>query len=156
NRRRYGWYLLALPVLIGAVSLSVARAHGPGGGGPGGPGEFMQWRVQRMLDSVGASDAQKQQIKAIFDAAKPQEQSIHQQHAALRKQIEAALTAPTIDSAAIEKLRQQSVQLMDKGSAVFTPSMVAAAKVLTPDQRKQIAEKIQERREHHGGFRGGF
>ena len=152
--RRYGWTLLALPVLIGAVSLSVARAHGPGGPG-GGPEGFMQHRIERVLESVNASDAQKTQIKSIFEGSKPQLKALHEQEAALRKQIRDALTAPTIDANAIERLRQQQVQLMDKTSALFTQNLVSAAKVLTADQRKQVADHMAQHMGQHRGWRHG-
>jgi Spy/CpxP family protein refolding chaperone len=63
------------------------------------------------------------------------------------------MTAPTIDPAQIEQLRQQSVQLMDKTSSVVTQGMVATAQVLTADQRKQVAAEMQK--EHHRGPHAG-
>jgi protein CpxP len=144
SRRRLGLVLLALPMLIGAASFSIARAHGPGGGGE--MGEFMQWRVQHMLDGIGATDAQKAQIKAVFDGLRPQQKAVREERAKLREQMEQALTAPTIDKAAIEQLRRQSVQLMDKGSTLFTQGVVSAAQVLTVTQRKEIVEQM---RQHH-------
>jgi protein CpxP len=158
-RARKGLWL-GLALLLGAgvasAALPLAQAHemadGGGPGGFGGPGMFgggFAFRVQRMLDKVGASDSQKGQIKAIWEGLRPQLKSIHQQHAQLHKQIAQAMTAPTIDPAAIEKLRQQSVQLMDKASSVITQGMVSTAQVLTPDQRKQVLAEIESHR-HHG------
>jgi protein CpxP len=145
SKRRSAWLLLALP-LLGAASFSIAKAHGPGGRGE--MGEFMQWRMQRMLDSISATDAQKTQIKAVWDGLRPQQKALHQGKEQLRQQIETALTAPKIDTAAIEKLRLQSVQLMDKGSALFTQGMVASAQVLSVDQRKQLIEQMHQRHHH--------
>jgi periplasmic protein CpxP/Spy len=154
---------LAVLVAGGALSLSVAQAHGfGGGGGPdgmfgGGGGGFMAFKVERMLDRVGATDGQKAQIKAIWVGLRPQFKATHEQHAKLRQQITQVMTAPTIDPAAAEKLRQQSVQLMDKTSSVITHGLVETARVLTPDQRKQIAAEMQkqaERRRAHFGEGG--
>jgi protein CpxP len=151
SRRRLGLVFLALPLLIGAASFSIARAHGPGGGGGGGEmGEFMQWRVQRMLDAIGATDAQKAQIKAAFEAQRPQQKALREERQKLRQQMEQALTAPTIDKAAIEQLRRQSVQLMDKGSTLFTQGVVSAAQVLTVAQRKELVEQMHQHRGGHG------
>jgi protein CpxP len=153
---------LAALALGGALTLSVAQAHGgPGGGGEGG---FMAFRMHKILDHVGATDAQKTQIKAIWEGLRPQLKTLHQQHAGLRQQITQAMTAATIDPAAIEKLRQQSVSVMDKVSSVMTQGFVETARVLTPEQRKQAAaeiEKAHEQRRAHfeengpGGM-GGF
>jgi periplasmic protein CpxP/Spy len=105
--------------------------------------------MHKILDHVGASDAQKAQIKTIWEGLRPQLKTLHQQHAGLRQQITQAMTAATIDPAAIEKLRQQSVAVMDKVSSVMTQGFVETARVLTPEQRKQAAAEIEKARENH-------
>jgi protein CpxP len=150
SRRALGG--LAAVVIAGALSLSVAQAHGgPGGGGPEG---FMAFRMHKVLDHVGATDAQKAQIKTIWEGLRPQLKTLHQQHAGIRQQLTQAMTAATIDPAAIEKLRQQSVSVMDKVSSVMTQGFVETARVLTPDQRKQAAAEIEKAREHHRAHSG--
>src|SRR5262249_14236228 len=103
-RSRKGlWVGLALVLGAGAASLAVplAQADEFDGGGPGGPGAMFggRWafRVQRMLDKVGATPSQKSQIAAIWQGLRPQLKTLHQQHFALRKQIADAMTAPTVD-----------------------------------------------------------
>ena len=130
--------------VVGALSFSVAQARGFGGGHEG----FMAFRMHKILDKVGATDAQKAQIKTIWEGLRPQLKTLHQQHAALRQQITQAMTASTIDAAAIEKLRQQSVGVIDKVSATVTQGFVQTAQVLTPDQRKQAAAEIEKEREN--------
>ena len=156
--RRGFWVLLAVPLAAAALSMSVARAHGFGGGPEGGggggmgPGAFMQHRMEKLLEAAGATDAQKTQIKAIWEPLRPQLKTLHQQHADLHEQIGQAIAAPTIDAARIEQLRHQAVQLVDKTSALTTQAMVASAQVLTPEQRKIVLQKMQEHRGHrpHG------
>jgi Spy/CpxP family protein refolding chaperone len=148
RRRGFAWLLLALPLLAGAASLSIAHAHGPGGDGD--MGDMMQWRTQRVLDSIGATAGQKDQIKAVWEALRPQQQQLREERAKLRGQLEQALTAPKIDTTAIERLRQKSVQLMDKSSSLFTQGLVSAAQLLTVEQRKQAVEKLHEDHHHHG------
>lgn len=144
---------VAAALVIGVLSVSAAQARGGGGGfGGGGFGGGMAFRMQKVLEKVNATDAQRAQIKGIWEGLRPQLEANHEQHAALRKQLTQAMTAPTIDPAAIEKLRQQSVQLMDKSSTIMTRGFVESAKVLTPEQRKQVAEELEKRRaEHHRG-----
>jgi periplasmic protein CpxP/Spy len=139
SRRAVG--ALAAVFLAGGLSFSVAQAHGGGEG-------FMAFRMHKILDHVGASDAQKAQIKTIWEGLRPQLKTLHQQHAGLRQQITQAMTAATIDPAAIEKLRQQSVGVMDKVSSVMTQGFVETARVLTPEQRKQAAAEIAKAREN--------
>jgi Spy/CpxP family protein refolding chaperone len=112
---------------------------------------FMQQRMDHLLTAAGASDAQKTQIKAIWDKLRPQLEPLHKQHGEARRAIGQAVAAPTIDVAKVEQLRKQSVDTMDKISALMTQGMVASAQILTPDQRKLVLQKIEERHQRHGG-----
>jgi protein CpxP len=162
SRHRRSW-LLVLPVLgalgAGAVTISMANAQAQAtdGGAAGGPG-FMARRLQHMLDKVGATPSQRGQIQAIWGGLRPQLKALRQQHMAVRQQMVAALTGPTINASDVEKLRQQSMSLADKTSALFTQGVVATAQVLTPDQRKLAQQELAQQRAQHrfgGGFGGG-
>ena len=93
-------------------------------------------RMQRILDRVGATPAQRDQIRAIWSGLRPQLRAERAQHKSLRQQMVAALTAPTINAGEVERLRKLSMASADKISALFTQGMVASAQVLTPEQRK--------------------
>jgi protein CpxP len=151
--RKWTWLVLALPLMLGGVGYS-AYAHGGGPGG--GMHEHMQARMDRVLTDAGASDSQKTQVKAIWAGLGPQLKAAHQEHHQLRQQIEQALSAPNIDAAAIEKLRQQSVQSIDKTSTLLTQGMVATARVLTPEQRAKVVTELHKHPHHPmGGGMGG-
>jgi Spy/CpxP family protein refolding chaperone len=148
--RKWSWAVLAVPLMLGGVTYQAAYAHGggPGGGGPG-MHERMQARMDRILTDVGATDAQKAQIKSIWAGLGPQLKAAHQERARLHGQIEQAMTAATIDTAAIEKLRQQSVQTIDRVSTLFTQGMVQTAQALTPDQRQKALAELRRHPHHH-------
>jgi protein CpxP len=145
GRRRW-WAVVVSAVAVAGVSLSVARAQGFGGRGP-----FMKERMEHMLSAAGATDAQKTQIHAIWDGLRPQLKPLHKQHADLRHQLGQAIAAPTIDKARVETLRKQSVETMDRISALITQGMVASAQVLSPDQRQAVLKQMEEHRRHGGG-----
>jgi len=146
--RRWTW-LLALP-LAGALAVPAAQALAgqQHGGGPGGAemGEFGHFgggrRMGRMLDAAGATDAQRAQIKATWAALRPQLQALREQRMKLHGEIRKALTAPTIDTAQVERLRQQGVQLADRASTLVTQGIVQSAQVLTPEQRQKVANEL--------------
>jgi Spy/CpxP family protein refolding chaperone len=149
SKLRWAW-LLALP-LAGALSVSAAQAgQGRWGAGHGGFGGEMAMgggrHLDRLLGEANATDAQKAQIKAAWDAARPQLQALHQERMKLHEELQKALAAPTIDRTKVEALRKQSVQLMDKASTVTTQAFVTSAQVLTPEQRQKVATAIQQHR----------
>jgi protein CpxP len=157
-RKRHLWLLLlAIPVLLGA-GFCAARAHaadegfgfGPGLGGPGTPEQhkaFMERRLDKMLGMLNATDSQRTAIKAIAERMFTEMQPVHQQHQQLHDALIAAFTAPSVDRAAVEKLRLQVTALVDQGSQVFSKGLLDAAQVLTPEQRQTLAKLIQD---HHG------
>jgi len=141
--------MLALPLMLGGVAYNAANAYGQPGHDGAAMHERMQARLDRILTDAGASDAQKAQVKSIWANLGPQLKAARQQHMQLRQQIGQALAAPTIDTNAIEKLRQQSLQQMDKTSQLLTQGMVQTAQVLTPDQRQKVLSEIHRHGHHH-------
>jgi Spy/CpxP family protein refolding chaperone len=147
--------------VLGTVTLSTFAqpgGHGPGGmhGGPGmgmmhggGPGMGMMGGrgMERMLDSVNASAEQRTQIRAIFDRARTDMQAQHESGRALRQQMMTLFTQPVVDANAVEALRQQGMQHHDAASRRMTQAMVEASRVLSPEQRKQLADQAAKRSE---------
>ena len=113
------------------------HADGPGFGMMGG-------HAERMLDLVDATDAQRSQIKQIMDTAKAELKSQHADGKRLREQGMVLFSAPVIDAAAIEALRVQMQQHQDAASKRMSQAMVDAARVLSPEQRAKLAERMKK------------
>ena len=121
--------------------------HGPGPGAMmmfGGSPEHVARHVDRMLDGLNASDAQRSQIKQIAAAAgadlKPQAETGR----ALRQRAMQAFAAPTVDVATVEQVRAQLSQQHDQMSRRISQAMLDIARVLTPEQRAKIGERMSE------------
>lgn len=113
--------------------------HGPGGG-------FMGGFIYRMLDRVNATPEQRTQIQQIVERNREAMRAEHDAGRALRDQAMALFAQPDIDVKAVEALREKQVARMDAASRQMTQAMLDIAKVLTPDQRKQMADEMQQRR----------
>ena len=155
--------ILAGLVLAGAAGL--AGAHGaPGGGmGMGGPGMShgggtgmmgeggmagggrQGAHMERMLEEVGASAEQRTQIRQIWDAARKDMQALHAGGTNHRQEMARLLAQPSIDVAAVEALRQQHAAVREQASKRMTQAMVDASRVLTPEQRQRVAERLAQR-----------
>lgn len=146
--------VLATVVALAAGVSVAAWADGRGGGcgshgmsGMAGPG--MMWgsarMSDRMLEGLDATDAQRTQIRQITQAAAAEMKTQFEAGRALREQGLALFSAPTIDTAAVESLRQQMLAQHDQMSRQMTQTMVAVANVLTPEQRARFAERIKTR-----------
>jgi protein CpxP len=121
--------------------------HGGGMGGMmfGGSPERMGRMIDHMLDGLNASEAQRSQIKQIAGAAGTDLKAQMQAGRGLRQRAMQAFVAPTVDAAAIEQVRQQMLQQHDQMSRRVTQAMLDIAKVLTPEQRAKVGERMRDR-----------
>jgi Spy/CpxP family protein refolding chaperone len=125
------------------------RMHGMHGGGGmmmfrGSP-ERMARNIDRMLDGLNASDAQRSQIKQIAIAVAGDLRAQAQAGRGLRERAMQAFTAPNVDAAAIEQVRQQMLQQHDQMSRRMSQAMLDVARVLTPEQRARLGERMRDR-----------
>ncbi|WP_374594581.1 Spy/CpxP family protein refolding chaperone [Aquabacterium sp.] len=106
--------------------------------GPFGHGRMLD----RMLDDVKATDAQRTQIRQIADASRQDLQKLHEAGRSLHEKTMQALTAPKVDEAAVESLRQQMLAQHDKASKRALQAMLDISRVLTPEQRATLAQRM--------------
>jgi len=122
------------------------RMHHHGGPGMmGGSPERMGRMLDHMLDGLNATDAQRAQIKQIMAQASADLKGQAQAARELRQRGMQVLTAPVVDANAAEQIRLQTMALHDQMSRRMTQAMVAAASVLTPEQRAAIGQRLKDR-----------
>ena len=141
------WMLSGMVVAVAATfALSAwAMPGGHGDHGMDGGGMMMGGRgAERMLDGINATDAQRTQIRQIFQAAANDMKAQREQRRALHERGLQIFSAPTVDAAAAESVRQQMVQLHDQASKRRLQAMLDASQVLTPEQRVKLAERMKQ------------
>jgi protein CpxP len=153
-------------VACAAVSVMAHAQEGPGPGpmpghramhgpmqGPGGPGMMMfggspeqiARHVDRMLDGLNATDAQRAQIKQIAQAAAADLKTQREATQGLHERSMQIFTAPTVDANAAESVRQQMLSAHDQMSRRMLQAMLDVSRVLTPEQRAKIGERMKQR-----------
>jgi periplasmic protein CpxP/Spy len=144
-------FVLATVLALGSAVAVTAWAHDGGasrmGGGMHGGGFFGGRMLDRALDHVNATADQRAQIKTIADAAMADMRKQHESTRALRQQMMEHFTAPTVDANAVEASRQQLLAMHDQVSRRMSQAMLDVSRVLTPEQRKVLAERIAKRGE---------
>lgn len=168
---RRGFFRRAGVVATVAALMSGAAWHAYAHGGPGfGRGFFgggmhgapTDEHVERMLKhmfvEVNATPEQQQRIAPIVKQAVADIAPLRKQLQGTREQAMGLMSAEQIDRAAIEQLRASRLQAADQLSRRMTQAMADIADVLTPAQRKELAERMQKRRgawlHGHGARRG--
>ena len=162
-RRRF-FQRAAVVTLVAAVATGVgfkafAQGHGPGGWrggfmhGPMDPAAMeahLDRMAQHLYVEIAATDTQKKQLDPIVKAAARDLMGLRGQMRDERRQALAVLTSDPIDRTALEAIRLQHVQRTDQMSQRVTQALADVANVLTPEQRRQLAERV----EHMHGPRG--
>ena len=139
--------------MMGSMGGMHAAAHqGRGHGGMGmGMGDGMM--SERMLAAAGASAEQKAKVRDILKAAQDDQLKQRAGGLELHQQMLALMSAPQIDAAAAESLRQKMEARHDAASKRHLQVMLDVGAVLTPEQRQKLAERMKTRRDmmdrHH-------
>jgi Spy/CpxP family protein refolding chaperone len=146
--------MLVLAASLGVAALSVQAQPAPGDMPPPphamhrGGHDFGGFPMQgRLLKEAGVTDAQRAQLKQIFEAAQNDLKGQRETGRQLHERMEALFTAPTVDANAVEQLRQQIAAQHEVASKRLTLAMIDASRVLTPEQRTKIAELKKQQRE---------
>jgi len=148
-------------LVAGAVSFDVrAESHrmhkGNADGAPvemwmgplGGDGKH----TERLYKRLNVTPEQQASLKALAQAKKAERQAARATHQALHKDMQAFLSQPTWDEAQEITLRARALALHQDMSEKRWQHMMDMAKVLTPEQRKQVMAMMEKRKSHHKGM----
>lgn len=104
--------------------------------------------IDRLLAGLNATEAQRTQILQIAQAASTDLRAQHEAGRGLFERHLQVLTAPVVDAAAAEQLRQQMLAHHDQVSRRTLQAMVQMSQVLTPEQRATLAKRMKDRPRH--------
>jgi periplasmic protein CpxP/Spy len=142
---------LAVGLALPAAAMPGGHGHEGGHGGHGAHGGFGlpmlggPGSIDKMLDSVNASAEQRTQVQQIAAAAAADMKAQHEAGRALRAQVQQLFTQPTLDARAAEALRQQMLAQQDQASKRMMQTVLDVSRVLTLQQRQQLAERFGQR-----------
>jgi periplasmic protein CpxP/Spy len=165
RRGRRGTFLIALvavALVAGITGNLLSKAFGQGGswhhiswhdggvfGGPLSPAQIDD-RIDRMTKHMAieldATTDQQVKIANIAKAAVAELRPLHEKAHATRAQAITLLTAPTIDRSAIERLRAEQIGLAETASKRIAQALADVAEVLSPEQRRKVADWMASRR----------
>jgi len=156
NPRRRFFRRAAIATVIATLATGVgltAFAYGHGfrgwhrGGLMGGQldpaklDEHLDRMLKHLYVEVDATDVQKQLLAPIVKAAARDLMPMRDRMRQGRLQAVALLSQPSVDRALLESLRADQLQMAEQASRRLTQAIADVADVLTPEQRKQLAER---------------
>ena len=104
---------------------------------------LVQQFALRALDSVGATSTQEAKVHDIIAAAFTDMAPSREEHEALRQHVLDLLGEPTIDRAAVEKMRADRVAAFDAKSKKLVAAVLDIADQLTPEQRAKLVARVE-------------
>ena len=158
----------ALAMLLAGIAFQggLVHAQGPGGpggrgfGGPGrgpGPGGPMGMLNPMMLERLGLTDQQRDQVKQIIDAQKEDQKALGDRSMKAHQALEAAINNENFNEGAIRGLSAE-VASVEADLAVARGRVYGQVfQILTPDQQtqlKQMQARMLEREQNRGQGRG--
>ena len=96
--------------------------------------------TKHMAIEIDATADQQAKIAAIAKAAVADLRPLREKAQATRAQAVTLLTAPTIDRSAIERLRAEQIGLAETASKRIAQALADTADVLSPEQRRKVAD----------------
>jgi Spy/CpxP family protein refolding chaperone len=163
SRRRF-FRRAAIATLIAGVAAGIglkAVAHAGFGGwyrgafmrgavDPARLDEHLERMLKHLYVEIDATDAQRQQLAPIVKSAVHDLLPLRTQLRDARRQAVDLLSRDSVDRAALESLRDTQLRLADQASRRLTQALADVADVLTPEQRRQLAERIGRWHGRHG------
>lgn len=143
--------LAAVGLLIaGAAVLSAQQGPpmGPPDARPGWGQRAMRGgplaRLGFAMRQLNLTEEQRVQVKAILESHKDEMKALGERRRELRKAVEAAITADTVDAAAIRSAHAELAEAMANGAVLRATIRHEVMQILTPEQKAKAAElKVQ-------------
>lgn len=148
-RRRYWVAAIAAALVVGTVAIALTSLAGSFRRGATDAGTAQEWAAfasRQMLKKVKPSPEQMTRIDAIVAEAVRDLHPLHQQGRDARDQALRLLAAPGVDRVAAEQLRASQIAQYDAASRRAVGALADVVEVLTPEQRRVLAAKLEERR----------
>lgn len=152
NRKVVGSKMTGLG--LGATALALVMASGMALAGDKGGGRFARG-IRAAMATLDLSDAQKDDVQAIFASHKDEAVAFHAQIKADRDALKAAASATNPDAAAVGAA---FLKVRADGKAAAAKLKAARAEidaVLTPAQRAKLDGWIAAHKQQRAMFRGG-
>jgi protein CpxP len=138
--------IASIAVLVVAATI-FALAQGHPGMGEKMRGGLSQDMIEHISRELNLTDAQKDQVKAIFEAQRATEEERHGKLDDIRKQIDAATANGQFDEAQVRTLANQQAQLMADQMVDHLRMHSKLYSLLTAEQKAKADQMMKQ----HGG-----
>ena len=130
-------------LVVAATVFALAQGHMGQKGMRGGPEEM----IEHISKALSLTDAQKEEVKAAFEAQRPAEEQRRAKLDEIRKQIDAATANGQFDETVVRDLANQQAQLQAEGMVEHLRMHSKLYSLLTAEQKAKADQMMKD----HGG-----
>lgn len=119
--------------------------------------DFLSWRLERALDRIDATDAQRERIGVLVEDAMAELHELRDPGPGVtHERMLDALLGDEVDREALEEERAAGLVHVDRVSRRLVSTLAEVAEVLTAEQRAELRDWVAEHGSHSGsvGRRG--
>ncbi len=139
---------LSVLLALGAGLVLLTAFHGGGCSGHRDPARMERMLANHLddaLDDLDATDAQRQQIRALKDDLVAKARAIHAAQPDLRRELVAQWDAETPDMAKVHALVDQRLASVKSFADEVADAAAKLHAILTPEQRAKVSKKLHRR-----------
>jgi Spy/CpxP family protein refolding chaperone len=111
--------------------------------------KFIEFVVNEKLDQVGATDAQKEKVRAVRERLMAQGKALHGDKEALHRELLSILEQDNPDPARIKALAHERIAALSRFADDAADALVEVHGVLTPEQRQKLLADLRTHMERH-------
>jgi periplasmic protein CpxP/Spy len=116
---------------------------------------FITNKVNGMLDDIKATDAQRAQINQLKDKLFNEGMELRKSQRGLRRDLLANWDAPQLDPNAVHAQVDKRIDALRAFAHDAADASIQVHDILTPDQRAQVKQELQQRfKQHAKGTQG--
>jgi Spy/CpxP family protein refolding chaperone len=148
-----GMKIAALALAVGGLGVVGAGAYHVQGRLSGHRHEmmhkFVEFAVDQKLEAIGATDAQKQKVRAIKERLLARAHALHGERESFRAELLGVLEQESPDPARLKALARERIDAFSGFADEAADALVELHGVFTPQQRQQLLADLREHVESH-------
>lgn len=143
----------------GRIAVAAGLAVGLGfatpalAGGKGGKGGYYGPRVEKAIERLELDDAQRAEVLAVIEAARPANDELRNQLRAAHKELRAMLADPAVDEASVLAQADAIGTMGTELSKQRLSTLMQVRERLSPEQQEELADAMKKRHGRRHGER---